>query len=79
MNDYGCWRWGLFARGGGAELFVRGAVGVAFWLRIAGIVGSTVAAFATSSPELANGVSAALNGGARAADRLHDVRSTSST
>ncbi|MFM7094531.1 MAG: sodium:calcium antiporter, partial [Actinomycetota bacterium] len=37
----------------GGEFFVRGSVGLAKWLRIpAGIVGATVAAFATSSPEL---------------------------
>jgi len=33
----------------GGELFVRGAVGVARWARISpGIIGATVAAFATS-------------------------------
>ena len=63
MNDYVMLAVGIVCAAGGAELFVRGAVGVAFWLRIApGIVGATVAAFATSSPELAVGVSAALNG-----------------
>ena len=63
MNDYVMLAAGIVCAAGGAELFVRGAVGIAFWLRIApGIVGATVAAFATSSPELAVGVSAALNG-----------------
>lgn len=47
----------------GGELFVRGAVGLAAWARVApAVVGVTVAAFATSSPELAVGVSAALEG-----------------
>jgi len=54
---------GLICAGVGGELFVRGAIGVAHWARIpAGIVGATVAAFATSSPELAVSVSAALAG-----------------
>jgi cation:H+ antiporter len=52
----------VFAAGGG-ELFVRGAVGLAQWARIpAGIIGATVAAFATSSPELAVAVSSSLAG-----------------
>lgn len=47
----------------GGELFVRGSVGLATWLRIpAGIVGATVAAFATSSPELSVSVLASLDG-----------------
>ncbi len=47
----------------GGELFVRGSVGLAKWLRIpAGIVGATVAAFATSSPELSVAVLASLDG-----------------
>lgn len=54
---------GIFCAGAGGELFVRGTVGLARWLRIpAGIVGVTVAAFATSSPELTVGVSSALAG-----------------
>ncbi|QYK58859.1 MAG: calcium/sodium antiporter [Fimbriimonadaceae bacterium] len=52
---------GLAAIGG--ELFVRGVVGIAAWARIpAGIVGATVAAFATSSPELSVAVNAATAG-----------------
>jgi len=63
MNDFVMLAAGIVCAATGAELFVRGAVGIAFWLRIApAIVGATVAAFATSSPELAVGVSAALNG-----------------
>lgn len=47
----------------GGELFVRGSVGIATAARIpAGIVGATVAAFATSSPELSVAIQAALNG-----------------
>lgn len=52
---------GLAAAGG--ELFVRGAVGVAHALRVPpGIVAATIAAFATSSPELSVAVTAALAG-----------------
>lgn len=47
----------------GGEYFVRGSVGLASWLRIPpGIVGATVAAFATSSPETSVAVLAALDG-----------------
>lgn len=47
----------------GGEFFVRGSVGLAKWLRIpAGIVGATVAAFATSSPELSVSVLASIDG-----------------
>lgn len=47
----------------GGQLFVQGALGAARWLRIApGIVGATVAAFATSSPELAVALQAARAG-----------------
>lgn len=54
---------GLALAGLGGELFVRGAVGIAGALRIApGIVGATVAAFATSSPELAVAIGSALSG-----------------
>lgn len=49
--------------GVGGELFVRGLVGLASWARIpAGIVATTIAAFATSSPELSVGVNSALAG-----------------
>jgi cation:H+ antiporter len=52
---------GLVLAGAGGELFVRGLVGTARWARIApGIVALTLAAFATSSPELAVSVTAAL-------------------
>ncbi|MDP2014475.1 MAG: calcium/sodium antiporter [Actinomycetota bacterium] len=47
----------------GGDLFVRGVVSLAAWWRIpAGIIGATVAAFATSSPELSVAVNSALQG-----------------
>lgn len=47
----------------GGEWFVRGSVALANRMRIApGIVGATVVAFGTSSPELSVGVNAALEG-----------------
>lgn len=54
---------GLVCAALGGESFVRGAVGLARWARIpAGIVGATVAAFATSSPELTVSINAARAG-----------------
>jgi cation:H+ antiporter len=54
---------GIAFAGIGGELFVRGAVGLAHWARISpGIIGATVAAFATSSPELSVAVNSALAG-----------------
>jgi cation:H+ antiporter len=54
---------GVAAAGVGGELFVRGTVGLAVRFRVApGIVGATVAAFATSSPELSVGVNSAAQG-----------------
>lgn len=54
---------GLTLAAVGGELFVRGAVGLAVWARVpAGIVGATVVAFATSSPELSVSISAATAG-----------------
>ena len=45
----------------GGDLFVRGVISLAAWWRIpAGIIGATVAAFATSSPELTVAVTSAL-------------------
>ena len=47
----------------GGDLFVRGVVNLADWWRVpAGIIGATVAAFATSSPELSVAVNSALAG-----------------
>lgn len=63
MNDFLLLLTGIVFAGIGGELFVRGAVGLAQWGRIApAIIGSTVAAFATSSPELSVAVNAALAG-----------------
>ncbi len=54
---------GVVCAGVGGELFVRGAVGLATWARISpGIVGATVAAFATSSPELSVSINSAIAG-----------------
>jgi cation:H+ antiporter len=54
---------GIVCAGIGGELFVRGAVGLARWTRVsAGIIGATVAAFATSSPELSVSISSAIVG-----------------
>jgi cation:H+ antiporter len=52
---------GVVFAGLGGELFVRGTVGLARWLRISpGIIGATVAAFATSSPEISVSITSAL-------------------
>jgi cation:H+ antiporter len=46
----------------GGELFVRAAVGIAAWARVpAGVIGATVAAFATSTPEVSVAISSALD------------------
>ncbi len=53
---------GAISAGIGGDLFVRGVVGLAHWARVsAGIIGATVAAFATSSPELSVAISSALD------------------
>jgi cation:H+ antiporter len=63
MSNYIFLLLGVLAAGAGGELFVRGSVGLARWARVApGLVGATVAAFATSSPELAVAVNAAAAG-----------------
>ena len=63
MNDYVTLIFGFVCAGIGGELFVRGAVGLAHWVRVSpGIIGATVAAFATSSPELSVSINAALAG-----------------
>jgi cation:H+ antiporter len=62
-QHYAALIFGIVCAGLGGELFVRGAVGLARWSRIApGIIGATVAAFATSSPELSVSISSALAG-----------------
>ncbi|HUP72698.1 MAG TPA: sodium:calcium antiporter [Acidimicrobiales bacterium] len=54
---------GVAAAAVGGDLFVRGAVGLAAWARVpAGLVGATVAAFATSTPELSVGLQASATG-----------------
>ena len=63
MNNYAALVLGVVCAAIGGELFVRGAVGLAHWARISpGIIGATVAAFATSSPELSVSINAALAG-----------------
>ena len=63
MNDYATLLIGIVCAGVGGELFIRGAVGLTQWLRVApGIIGAVVAAFATSSPELTVSSVAALAG-----------------
>ncbi|MEZ5853415.1 MAG: sodium:calcium antiporter [Hyphomicrobiaceae bacterium] len=54
---------GLIAAGLGGELFVRGTVGLAWAARLSpGIIAATVAAFATSSPELTVAITSSLAG-----------------
>jgi cation:H+ antiporter len=63
MNAYFALLLGVICAGVGGELFVRGTVGLASLARISpGIIGTTVAAFATSSPELSVSISSALAG-----------------
>jgi cation:H+ antiporter len=63
MNDYFAISLGIACAGIGGELFVRGSVGLARWACLSpGLIGATVAAFATSSPELTVSVTAALGG-----------------
>jgi cation:H+ antiporter len=53
---------GLACAGVGGELFVRAAVGIAAWARVpAGVIGATVAAFATSTPEVSVAIGAAIS------------------
>ncbi|HEX2531912.1 MAG TPA: calcium/sodium antiporter [Burkholderiaceae bacterium] len=63
MNDYLALLFGVACAGVGGEFFVRGMVGLAYLTRISpGIIGATIAAFATSSPELSVSINAALSG-----------------
>ncbi len=63
MNIYLALLLGLAFAGIGGELFVRGTVGLARAARISpGIIAATIAAFATSSPELTVAISSARNG-----------------
>ena len=63
MNDYVALIFGVVCAGIGGEFFVRGAVGLPYWARVSpGIIGVTVAAFATSSPALSVSINAAMVG-----------------
>jgi cation:H+ antiporter len=65
MNSYMALLLGVVLAGVGGELFVRGTVGLARAARISpGIIAATVAAFATSSPELVVAVTSAMAGSA---------------
>jgi cation:H+ antiporter len=68
MYDYLALLIGIASAGAGGELFVRGTVGISAALRISpGLIAATVAAFATSSPELTVAVNSALQGTPRIA------------
>jgi cation:H+ antiporter len=63
MSDYLSLLVGVGCAAAGGELFVRGAVGLGHWARISpGIIGATIAAFATSSPELSVAINSAIAG-----------------
>ena len=63
MLHYAILIFGVLCAGLGGELFVRGAVGLARSSRVSpGIIGATVAAFATSSPEMSVSINSALVG-----------------
>lgn len=63
MNNYLAVTLGILCAGLGGELFVRGAVDLGRWLRVpVALIGATIAAFATSSPELAVALTAASAG-----------------
>jgi len=63
MQDYASLLLGVALAAAGGDFFVRGAVGLAHAARVSSaIIGATVAAFATSSPELSVAVNAALEG-----------------
>jgi cation:H+ antiporter len=62
MQDYLALFGGVACAALGGELFVRSAVGLARALRVStAIVGATIVAFATSSPELSVAITAAIN------------------
>jgi len=61
--DVGFLVMGVLLAAFGGRVFLRGTVGLAAVLLVPpGIIGATVAAFATSSPEAAVGINAAING-----------------
>lgn len=68
MWDVGLLLSGMVLAALGGEVFIRGAVGLAARLRVPpGIIGATIAAFATSAPEMAVGINAALAGASQVA------------
>jgi cation:H+ antiporter len=63
LNDYQSLALGVLLAGLGGELFLRGIVGCARWLRVSGaVIGVTGAAFGTSSPEFFVALSSAMAG-----------------
>lgn len=63
MNDCFVLVLGVICAAIGGETFIRGTVGIAYRARVSpAIIGVTVAAFATSSPELAVSIRASLAG-----------------
>jgi cation:H+ antiporter len=63
MSDYVTLAAGILLAGFGGEFFLRGLLGLSGWLRVSpGIIGATVAAFATSSPELSVAITSASVG-----------------
>ncbi|HCT41754.1 MAG TPA: sodium:calcium antiporter [Moraxellaceae bacterium] len=63
MSSYFLLFLGMISAGIGGELFVRGTIGLAGLARISpGIIAATIAAFATSSPELSVAINSALAG-----------------
>lgn len=63
MNDYLALILGIICAGVGGELFIKGSVGLARYLRVsASVISVTFIAFATSSPELSVAISSAISG-----------------
>lgn len=63
FNNYATLALGVIFAAIGGDLFVRGVVGLAHRVRVSpGIIGATLAAFATSSPEFSVSVTAAVAG-----------------
>ncbi len=63
MDDLAILVAGMVLAALGGEVFVRGSIGLGAHLRVpVGLIGVTIAAFATSSPEVAVGLNAALAG-----------------
>jgi cation:H+ antiporter len=63
MEDFLLFAFGCACAALGGDLFVHGLVGIADWRRLPrGVVAATIGAFATSSPELIVGITAASHG-----------------